>query len=295
MKQEDPETVIPPSITRLRHYSKSTIRPATWFDKPISPKRDRELRSGRRWMRQRSQTMLGDPKKAIRSMAVPLNSPISSSRSTSRGHLVVFRTRSDASSAVSTISPVYWIISGLVTGIGVGASTAIARCLGRDERSKAESLATQTVVLSIIISAIFTPILFILIDPVVVGVGAEDVIGLCEAYIYPIVLLTVFVILEGTVSESSDPRERAKKFHGQLCLSATVKWSWTPSSSTVRDSPRRCRLANGMATVFSSALGLYWYLSGRGYIRMSFRGSGSSAGRLGTSCMWGYHVQRNPY
>ena len=65
------------------------------------------------------ETMLGDPKKAIRSMAVPLifsylivqvNIFADTSWCSGLG--------ADASSAVSSISPVYWIVSGLGTGIG---------------------------------------------------------------------------------------------------------------------------------------------------------------------------------
>ena len=220
------------------------------------------------------ETMLGDPKKAIRSMAVPLifsylivqiNIFADTSWCSGLG--------ADASSAVSSISPVYWIVSGLGTGIGVGASTAIARCLGRGERSKAESLATQTVVLSLIISAVFTPILFMLIDPVVIGIGAEDVIGLCEAYIYPIVLLMVFVIMEGTVSGILRSEGAAKSSMVMLCLSATVNMVLDPLLIYGAGlGLAGAGLATGLATVFSSALGLYWCLSGKSYVRLSFRG-----------------------
>ena len=220
------------------------------------------------------ETMLGDPRKAIRSMAVPLifsylivqiNIFADTSWCSGLG--------SDASSAVSTISPIYWIISGLGTGIGVGASTAIARCLGRDERSKAESLATQTVVLSLIISAIFTPMLFILVDPGVIGVGARDVLELCEAYICPIVLLTVFVIMEGTVSGILRSEGAAKKSMVMLCLSAMVNMVLDPLLIYGAGlGLAGAGLATGLATVFSSALGLYWCLSGESYVRISFRG-----------------------
>lgn len=220
------------------------------------------------------ETMLGDSRKAIRSMAVPLifsylivqiNIFADTSWCSGLG--------SDASSAVSTISPVYWIISGLGTGIGVGASTAIARCLGRGERSKAESLAAQTVALSLIISAVFTPALFLLIDPVVIGVGAMDVLGLCKAYIYPIVLLTVFVIIEGTVSGILRSEGAAKKSMVMLCLSSAVNMIMDPLLIYGAGlGLAGAGLATGLATVFSSALGLYWCLSGKSYVRMSFRG-----------------------
>ena len=76
------------------------------------------------------ESMLGDPKKAILSMTLPLivsylivqiNLFVDTSWCSGLG--------SDASSAVSSISPLYWVVAGLGTGIGVGASTAIALSL----------------------------------------------------------------------------------------------------------------------------------------------------------------------
>ena len=89
--------------------------------------------------------MLGNPRSAIRSMLLPLVV----------SYLVVqinlFADTSwcsglgaDASSAVSTISPIYWIVSGLGTGLGIGAATSIARYLGRGEKHNADRLVTQS-------------------------------------------------------------------------------------------------------------------------------------------------------
>lgn len=128
--------------------------------------------------------MLGDPKGAIRSMLLPLIV----------SYLVVqinlFADTSwcsglgaDASSAVSTISPFYWIVSGLGTGLGIGAATAIARYLGRGEKHNADRLASQTVVLSVIIGIISTPVLLLAVDPALSMMGAQDIAEECREYI----------------------------------------------------------------------------------------------------------------
>ncbi|MGN0098033.1 MAG: MATE family efflux transporter [Candidatus Methanomethylophilaceae archaeon] len=136
-------------------------------------------------------SMLGDPKRAILSMTLPLivsylivqiNMFVDTSWCSGLG--------SDASSAVSSISPVYWIIAGLGTGIGVGASTAIARCLGKDDKVRADSMAAQTVVMSLIIALITGPILIVLIDPMVDIIGARSISDLCNTYILPICIMT---------------------------------------------------------------------------------------------------------
>ncbi len=82
--------------------------------------------------------MLGDPRRAIRRMALPLivsfavvqiNSFVDTSWCSGLG--------ADATAGMTTISPIYWIIAGLGGGIGVGASTLIARHLanGRDKEA----------------------------------------------------------------------------------------------------------------------------------------------------------------
>ena len=116
--------------------------------------------------------MLGDPRGAIRSMLLPLIV----------SYLVVqinlFADTSwcsglgaDASSAVSTISPIYWVVSGLGTGLGIGAATSIARYLGRGEKHNADRLVTQTIILSVIIGVVTTPVIFLAVNPALAMMG----------------------------------------------------------------------------------------------------------------------------
>ncbi|MBR7005731.1 MAG: hypothetical protein IKH98_02265 [Candidatus Methanomethylophilaceae archaeon] len=88
------------------------------------------------------ETMLGDPKRALLAMSVPLavsyavvqiNSFADASWCSGLGV--------EASSAVATICPIYWILNGFGAGIGVGASAVISGRLGRGDRKEAESAA----------------------------------------------------------------------------------------------------------------------------------------------------------
>ena len=97
--------------------------------------------------------MLGDPRKAILSMTLPLIVSylvvqVNLFADTAWCSLL----GSDASSAISTICPIYSILTGVGIGLGIGASTSIARCLGRDERAHANGLAAQTVFVSAIMA-----------------------------------------------------------------------------------------------------------------------------------------------
>lgn len=214
--------------------------------------------------------MLGDPKAAIRSMFVPLavsflvvqiNLFVDTSWCSGLG--------SDASSAVSSISPVYWIVSGLGTGIGIGAATAIARYLGRGDKASADRIASQTIVLSLIIGVISTPILFLLIDPLVFMMGADDILALCRTYIYPQVLAGTLIILDGTVSGIIRAEGAAKRSMVVLLLSAGVNMVLDPIFIYTLDlGLAGAGLATAVAATTSAALGLWWYRRGKLYLTL---------------------------
>lgn len=216
--------------------------------------------------------MLGDPKAAIRSMLLPLIV----------SYLVVqinlFADTSwcsglgaDASSAVSTISPIYWIVSGLGTGLGIGAATAIARYLGRGEKHNADRMASQTVVLSVIIGVVSTPVLFLIVDPAVRMMGAEDIMQSCRDYIYPQILAGAVIILDGTVSGVIRAEGAAKRSMVVLLVSAAVNMVLDPIFIYVLDlGLTGAGIATAVASTASAALGLWWYARGRLYLTMSF-------------------------
>ena len=217
--------------------------------------------------------MLGDPKGAIRSMLLPLIV----------SYLVVqinlFADTSwcsglgaDASSAVSTISPMYWIVSGLGTGLGIGAATSIARYLGRGEKHNADRLASQTVVLSVIIGVVSTPVLFLAIDPALGMMGAGDIAEECRQYIYPQVIAGTVVILDGTVSGVIRAEGAAKRSMVVLLVAAAVNMVLDPVLIYgLGMGLAGAGWATAIASAASAALGLWWYHRGKLYLTMSLR------------------------
>ena len=98
------------------------------------------------------EVMLGDPKRAVLVMTLPLILSYAISQINMFADTAwCAGLGSDASTALSTIIPYYWLISGIGTGIGIGAAASIARHLGRDESKEAESMVSQTIVLSLAI------------------------------------------------------------------------------------------------------------------------------------------------
>ncbi|MDO5861695.1 MAG: MATE family efflux transporter [Thermoplasmata archaeon] len=218
--------------------------------------------------------MLGDPRTAVLAMSGPLIVSflvvqINSFADTTWCSLLGL----DPSSAVSTISPVYWIVSGLGASIGVGAATAIARRLGRGEKADADSLAVQTMVVSVIISLVATPILWLAQDPLIYMMGADDVRDLCREYIDPIVLGTLPMVINGVVSGILRSEGAAKHSTAMLLVAAVLNIVLDPILMFGLDMGLAgAGWATTIATVISTCVGLWWYARGSMYLSMSFRG-----------------------
>lgn len=218
--------------------------------------------------------MLGDPRKAVKYMTLPLIVSFLVAQ------INVFADTawcsglgSTASSAVSSIFPIYWIIAGLGTGLGVGASASISRHLGRDNKEKADSLALQTLFLSVLFSVAITPILYIMLDPIAHWMGAGDIAPLCRAYMEPQILLSISIIMIGSVSGLLRSEGAAKKSMTILLLSAVLNMVLDP----VLMYGLGMGLAGaGWATVFATGvaviLGFYWYYAKDTYLDITLKG-----------------------
>lgn len=132
--------------------------------------------------------MLGNPRKAVLSMAAPLIVC----------YLIVqLNTLMDVSwcsglgdshaSAVSSIAPVCWIITGLGVGMGVGAAAAIAAKLGVGDYRHASKLATQTLFLTVVLTLVFMIAMFVLVDPFIDMMGIGDIRAECHSYVLPMI------------------------------------------------------------------------------------------------------------
>lgn len=218
--------------------------------------------------------MLGEPRRAVRAMAGPLIISflvvqVNSFADTSWCSMLGV----DPSSAVSTISPFYWIVSGIGTGIGVGAATAIARHLGRGEKDVADGLVSQAMAAGLLIGLAATPVAYLLLDPAISMMGAGDVRGLCMEYIVPTVVCTVPIVLNGVVAGILRSEGAAKRSTVMLLVAAVLNIVLDPVLMFGLDMGiAGAGWATSLATIASTAVGLWWFARGSVYLRMSFRG-----------------------
>lgn len=140
--------------------------------------------------------MLGNPKKAIIAMAVPvmianfiqsINNVVDTVWLTSIGV--------EAQAAVNVIFPLFFLMIGFGNGIGVGASQALARRIGSMDRKGANAVAVQAVMMTIVMSITLAVIFILLAEQLIIMSGGASNMEACMAYAIPIFIGTPTILL----------------------------------------------------------------------------------------------------
>ena len=216
------------------------------------------------------QTMLGEPRRAVLSMVVPvfialligyLNSLVDSVWCSSLGV--------NALSAINLVSSLYFLVVGIGNGIGVGLNVAISRRIGEGDRSGAEKCASQTFLAMIIVSVLLIPILYLIKDPLISALGGASIMKEASDYLLPIVLLCPFTVMMGVICGALRG-EGAVRFSTIINVSAAlINMVLDPIFIFILDLGLfGASLATIAATIIAVAIGWYAYHSGTTYIRI---------------------------
>lgn len=144
--------------------------------------------------------MLGNPKKALLKMSVPL---IVSLLISSFYNLIdaawVSGLGADALAGVGFFTPIFMVLVGFGNGLGAGASFAISKYIGEDDKIKADNASIHSILLDIIISIILTVVLLIFLNPILNVMGAGETIGYATDYGMIILAGSIFIILSNAL------------------------------------------------------------------------------------------------
>ena len=168
-------------------------------------------------------TLLGNPKKAILAMSVPLIiAMIAQSANNLIDAVWVAGLGSEALAAVGFIFPLFFILIGFGNGIGIGASSAIARHIGRGDKESVDSTATQSIVLIAIIAVVMTAFMLIFQHPLLEVMGAKDSLQFCIDYGTPIFAATIIFFFNGLLSNLLRAEGAAKRAMITQILAAVI-------------------------------------------------------------------------
>jgi putative MATE family efflux protein len=101
---------------------------------------------------------------------------------------------SEPLAAIGFITPLFMIVVGLGNGIGAGANSLIARCIGARDKEKADNAGLHSILITVIVSILFSIILCILLPFIlqIMGAGSATQQALQYGYIV-FIFLVVFI------------------------------------------------------------------------------------------------------
>ena len=144
--------------------------------------------------------MLENPKKALLKMSLPL---IVSLFISSFYNLIdavwVSGLGADTLAGVGFFTPIYMVLVGFGNGLGAGASFAISKYLGENNKFKADNASIHVIFISILVSIILTIILLIFQNPILNLMGAGQTIGYANSYGTIVILGSMIIILSNSL------------------------------------------------------------------------------------------------
>lgn len=169
------------------------------------------------------ETLLGNPKKAVIAMAIPMIvGLIAQSANNLIDAVWVAGLGADALAAVGFVFPMFFILIGVGNGIGIGASSAIARHIGRGDKEAVDRTAMQGVVLLVLMSIAVMVLLLIFQRPILTILGAGQTIDLCIDYATPIFITTLILLINGYLMNLIRAEGASKRAMKSQILAAVI-------------------------------------------------------------------------
>ena len=148
-----------------------------------------------------SENLFGDPRRAVIRMSVPITFALLVQYLNSVVDMFwVSGLGADHIAAVSVTSPIYSVIVSIGTGIGIGASYAISKRIGKGDSESAVKASSQAFSMMIIVGILTIPILYFTIGPMIDYMGAHHISDLCNAYVYPLILSSPLLMAGGLLA-----------------------------------------------------------------------------------------------
>lgn len=168
-------------------------------------------------------TLLGDPKKAIIRLSIPMIIAMSVQTIYNFVDAVwVAGLGTDALAAIGFFFPFFFLIMALATGIGVGGGSAISRMIGRNDKKGADDVATHSMVLMLIIGILFTLPFFFLSDGIFAMLGAGTATAMTSIYARIIFAGTLVIFFANVANAILRAEGDAKRAMYAMVLGAVI-------------------------------------------------------------------------
>ena len=230
--------------------------------------------------------LLGDPRKAIVTMVIP----IVLSLLVSEVNMLADRAWCsglgvEAVATISVVRPIYNVYVGLGTGLGVGAAAVISRKIGASKAGEASSCAVQALIIALLFSIVFTPVMYLCQDGLIETVGSSDIHDSCITYMTTFTLCLTLIVVNGVIAGILNGQGAAGLSTAMMMTLAIGNMILDPILIYGLDMGiSGASLATVLATVMSILVGIRYLLGRRTYLsfgRSSLRMDGGHMREIG--------------
>lgn len=218
--------------------------------------------------------ILGDPKKALIAMVVPIAiGMLVQSLNNFVDAIWVSGVGTAALAATGVVFPFFFILIGIGNGLGVGASQAIARRVGQGDREGAGRVASQTLVIGVLVGILIAVIFALFPEPIFAAAGAGEYMDEVLAYGVPIMVCSPIYMVSFIFSALLRSEGAAKLSMNIQVAGVAVHLVMDPILIYgVGLGVEGAAIASALSMIMASALAVYFYRTRDMYVRLSFRG-----------------------
>lgn len=223
---------------------------------------------------QRIAMVTGEPKKAIRVLAVPMIVSMFLIMAYNLADSIwVAGLGPNALAALGFINPLFFIVIGLGNGLGAGATSLIARCIGARNKGGADNAAIHSLVLTLVVSVVLTIFILIFLPNILLLMGAGETVGLAIQYgqiVFGGLILFIFSsVASGILRAEGDAKRPMYAMAATALLNIVIDpifiyyFGWGVSGAA---------WATIISSTIACALMVYWLLwEGKTYVSFSQR------------------------
>jgi putative MATE family efflux protein len=132
---------------------------------------------------QRVSMITGDPKKAIRTLSVPMiMSMLLMMAYNLADSIWVAGLGPNSLAALGFVTPIFMMVIGLGNGLGAGANSLISRCIGSNNKKGSDNAAIHSIILTLVLSLVLTVFILLFLQNILMAMGAGQSLNLAVQY-----------------------------------------------------------------------------------------------------------------
>jgi putative MATE family efflux protein len=221
---------------------------------------------------QRVAMITGDPKKAIRTLSIPMIiSMLLMMAYNLADSIWVAGLGPNALAALGFVTPVFMMVIGLGNGLGAGANSLISRCIGAKNKKGSDNAAMHSLILTLLLSVVLTVFILIFLQNILLAMGAGESLNLAVQYGQIVFGGLIFLIFSSVASGILRAEGDVKRPMYAMVATAVLNiildpifiyyFGWGVAGAAI---------ATVISATISSALILYWLLLKRDtYVSLS--------------------------